>query len=269
MRQLLLHDGELPEQQQFRLVRVAYGSPAMWKKLRKYPRAEACRGSWSRACASNQAMATECEQGACDNRQLQHGDTPRLVVGPIRGSREWGAFTRDSVEKGTVVAEYVGEYIDEAELRRRYPTEKDGKLYFCAVENGVFIDAGRAGGYSRFCNHACFPSMEMSKRIVCGRLKIQLVAKEDLGPRAEATFNYGYEDGRMRVVCRCGHRQCTGYINRVPRAFEELEGSGGADNDVTVSDGAGDGEVEGKEEGVRDDLREGRSVLAVACTPGS
>eukprot|EP00961_Rhodomonas_salina_P004298 58870-Rhodomonas_salina.3 len=90
------------------------------------------------------------------------------------------------------MAKYVGEYIDEAELWRRYLMEKGGKLYFCTVENGVFIDAGLAGGYTRFCNHTCFPLMVMSKRIVCGRIKIQLVAKEDLGPMVEATFDYGY-----------------------------------------------------------------------------
>lgn len=70
MLQLLLHDGELPEQPQFWLVLVSYRSPVIWKKLRKYLLAEACLGAWSSSCACNSAMVTECKQGACDNRQL-------------------------------------------------------------------------------------------------------------------------------------------------------------------------------------------------------
>eukprot|EP00961_Rhodomonas_salina_P136023 1830483-Rhodomonas_salina.1 len=109
--------------------------------------------------------------------------------------------------------------------------------------------------------------MVMSKRIVCGRIKIQLVAKEDLGPMVEATFDYGYEGGSMRVVCHCGHPQCTGYINRVPRAREGMKvDDGGADNDVTVSDG---GAEDDDGEAVETGARGVSSVLAVPCQAGS
>ena len=102
--------------------------------------------------------------GDCGNRQFQKRQY--VNVKPfIEGDMGLGLKTADSVKKGALVIEYLGEIIDEEEMNARMHyqrtfTPRDHDFYIMELENGLYVDGKRKGNFSRFINHSCSPNCE-------------------------------------------------------------------------------------------------------------
>ena len=77
------------------------------------------------------------------------------------GSRGKGLFASQKIKKGSVIIEYIGELIDEAEYLRRYDQYKSQSFhhdYFASLNENQILDATRLGNHGRFGNHSCDPN---------------------------------------------------------------------------------------------------------------
>jgi len=122
---------------------------------------------------------------------------------PIHGL---GAFAIEPIRAGTLILEYVGEKISKAESIRRC---ESGNTFIFQLDEHWDIDGGAGWNPARFLNHCCAPNCDAE---LIGR-QIWIVARRDIAPGEELTFNYGYDlDDYREHPCRCGAPECAGYI---------------------------------------------------------
>ena len=129
---------------------------------------------------------------------------------PIHGL---GGFAKTAIGQGERVIEYVGERISKAESLRR--CEVNNESIF-ALNSEQDLDGNVAWNPARLINHSCTPNCEAQMEDE----RIWIVARRDIRPGEEITFNYGYDLEDYRdYPCRCGSPDCVGYI--VAEEFSE------------------------------------------------
>jgi SET domain-containing protein len=140
-------------------------------------------------------------------------DTDLLVFkgSPIHGL---GGFAKRTIGTGARILEYVGERISKSESLRRCE-QNNGYIFSLNAEED--LDGNVAWNPARLINHSCTPNCEAE--LEEGR--IWIVARRDIDPGEEVTFNYGYDLVDYRDhPCRCGSAGCVGYM--VAEEFFEL-----------------------------------------------
>jgi uncharacterized protein len=117
-----------------------------------------------------------------------------------------GVFARSGIPAGQRVIEYLGERVTKAEsLRRR----QGGNFFVFIVTEKFDIDGAVDWNPARFVNHSCEPNCEARQEDE----HIWIIAKRDIQPGEELTFNYGYDlQDYEDHPCRCGAANCLGYM---------------------------------------------------------
>ena len=131
--------------------------------------------------------------------------TERFVLrdSPVHGL---GGFAKTAIPQGTRVVEYVGERISKRESLLR--CEQNNECIF-ALSDEQDLDGKVAWNPARFLNHSCAPNCEAELQ----NDRIWIIARRDIQPGEEITFNYGYDLENYRdYPCRCGSPHCVGYI---------------------------------------------------------
>jgi len=129
----------------------------------------------------------------------------RIRIGPslIHGE---GVFAQTEMRRGERVIEYIGEKITKAESLRRCERQN---WYIFALDEQWDLDGDFEWNPARRVNHSCAPNCEAE----CEEGRIWIMARRDIQPGEEITFNYGYdlEDYREHP-CHCGAVGCVGFI---------------------------------------------------------
>lgn len=117
-----------------------------------------------------------------------------------------GAFARKLIPRHLRVIEYVGERILKEESLRRCQANNE---FIFSINDREDLDGNVDWNPARFINHSCTPNCEAE---LDGE-RVWIVALRDILPGEEATFNYGYDlVDYQEYPCRCGSRDCVGYI---------------------------------------------------------
>ncbi len=133
-----------------------------------------------------------------------------------------GAFATRRIRKGTRVAEYVGELIDDDEASRRYDDKRmrHHHTFLFGVGDGFAIDAGVGGNESRYINHSCEPNCES---IEYDDLRVFIYATRTIEAGEELSYDYAFsierkptKADRAFYPCRCGATLCRGTTLAVP-----------------------------------------------------
>jgi SET domain-containing protein len=129
-----------------------------------------------------------------------------------------GLFATSDIAQGTRIVEYAGEKITaregdrrvEASLNSHRKNGTNGAVYIFYLSERYSLDGNVPYNQARRMNHSCDPNTDTD--IIRG--KIWIIAIRDIKKGEEITFNYGYEfrADYKDHPCRCGSRQCVGYI---------------------------------------------------------
>lgn len=144
-----------------------------------------------------------------------------------RGQSEWcevrgsdihgrGVYAAKAIRKGQRIIEYIGELVDKRESDRRSRRQirraeqgGDGAVYIFTLSKRWDIDGNVPWNTARLINHSCEPNCEAW---IEGR-RIFIHATRDIACGEELTYDYGFDvDCFEEHPCRCGTRQCVGYI---------------------------------------------------------
>lgn len=81
------------------------------------------------------------------------------------------------------------------------------------------VDATRAGGIAHLLNHSCRPSC-YSRTVTlrdpqtgAQRDHVVIVARRDIAPGDELTYDYRFSSDSERLRCNCGAETCRGWVN--------------------------------------------------------
>jgi SET domain-containing protein len=135
----------------------------------------------------------------------QVSETELLVFksSPIHGL---GGFAKTAIRQGTRIIEYVGERISKSESVRRCEQNNE---YIFGLNDEQDLDGNVAWNPARLINHSCAPNCEAEMEDD----HIWIIAKRDIQPGEEITFNYGYDlVGYRDYPCHCGSPGCVGYM---------------------------------------------------------
>lgn len=116
-----------------------------------------------------------------------------------------GLFAGTAIPARAKIGEFEGEPIGLREARRR----ASGRRIVAIVElERHAIDATRTGRGFRYINHSCDPNTFMR----CTPGRAEFYARRAIRRGEELTVDYGvsHHDGKLR--CRCGARNCRGFI---------------------------------------------------------
>lgn len=129
-----------------------------------------------------------------------------------------GIYATQHIPKDTRIIEYIGEKITKAESDRRGVARVeeakktgDGMVYIFELNKRYDIDGNYPYNTARLINHSCNPNCEPQ----CIRGHIWVIAIRDIKPGEELNYDYGYDlDHFFDHPCRCGSKNCVGYIVR-------------------------------------------------------
>lgn len=127
-----------------------------------------------------------------------------LVVGRSRFAG-LGLFASRRIPARVKIGEYEGEVIGLREARRR----AQGRAIVAIVElERHALDATAMDRGFRFINHSCDPNTY----IRCTPERAEFYARRAIRAGEELTCDYGESQHNGRLPCRCGARNCRGFI---------------------------------------------------------
>ena len=127
-----------------------------------------------------------------------------LTVGPspLVGK---GLFAGTPIAARAKIGEFEGEVIGIREARRR----AKGRRIVAIVElEGHALDATRTGRGFRYINHSCDANTFMR----CTPTRAEFYARRAIRAGEELTVDYGDSHHDGKLPCRCGARNCRGFI---------------------------------------------------------
>jgi hypothetical protein len=142
----------------------------------------------------------------------------------VRGSgiHGWGLFADQPLQKGEVVAEYVGEYVVNSvcDAREKMYEERRIQDYQFRVSHNLVIDATLKGGHARYINHSCDPNC-IARKIFGDPpkkhlKKVIVFAERNIAAMEEITYDYQFplvHDLDDRIPCNCSSSLCRGFMN--------------------------------------------------------
>ena len=132
----------------------------------------------------------------------------------------YGLFSRNGFTKGEMVVEYQGEVLrqtiaDEREKKAEREGDGDGgSCYMFKLDDDYVVDATLKGNCARFINHSCNPNCTCKMIEDENRLKhIMIIAKRDIAPGEEITYDYQFAVESEKLACLCGAPNCLGRLN--------------------------------------------------------
>ena len=116
-----------------------------------------------------------------------------------------GLFAGTDIPARSKIGEYEGKAITLAEARRR----AKGKRIVAIVEleRHAIDAAGMRRGF-RYINHSCDPNTFFR----CTPERAEVYARRDIRAGEELTCDYGESQHNGTLPCRCGARNCRGFI---------------------------------------------------------
>ena len=117
-----------------------------------------------------------------------------------------GAFALQFIAARTKIGDLGGEIISTKEGRRLAKQVK--RIALVEFGNGKSLNASRNSNALRYINHSCTPNTYMR---VCYQ-RVEFYCLRPIKKGEELTCNYGptHHDGKL--PCRCGSKNCKGYL---------------------------------------------------------
>ncbi len=123
-----------------------------------------------------------------------------------------GLYANRDIKDGTKIIEYKGKIVTKKKVEENTKFDNDKAIYLFNLNKKYDLDGDFKFNTARLINHSCNPNCEVSGT----GLKIWVYAIKDIKKGEELSYDYGfgYDEYYKDFPCRCGSRNCVGYIVR-------------------------------------------------------
>ena len=123
-----------------------------------------------------------------------------------------GLYATQDVKAGTIIIHYKGKLITKKETERNPKYDNEKAIYLFNLNSRYDLDGDFEHNTARLINHSCNPNCEVAGK----GLKLWIYALRDIKKGEELSYDYGfsYDENYKDFVCKCGERNCCGYIVR-------------------------------------------------------
>ncbi|GAQ84920.1 Putative histone H3 (Lys9) methyltransferase [Klebsormidium nitens] len=164
----------------------------------------------------------------CPNSTLQRGASVHLELFKTDNGRGFGVRTREDIQRGRLIGQYVGEVITSEEANKRnsvYLFNMDHHVRSAEQQDEVYVvDGGPASSIIRYINHSCDPNLAIysvyTDTLHPGKPLLALYAIKDIVAGTELAYDYKYGDPVQaspgstdgHIECRCGAKNCQKWL---------------------------------------------------------
>ena len=123
-----------------------------------------------------------------------------------------GLYSAKNIKAGRKIINYKGKIITVNETEKNKKFDNDKALYLFNLNSKYDLDGDFEYNTARLINHSCNPNCEVEGK----GLKLWIFALRDIKKGEELSYDYGfgYDKDYKQFVCRCGAKNCVGYIVR-------------------------------------------------------
>jgi len=123
-----------------------------------------------------------------------------------------GLYAVKNIKAGTKIIYYKGKIITKKETEKNPKYDNDKAIYLFNLNNRYDLDGDFDYNTARLINHSCNPNCEVDGKA----LKLWIFALRDIRKGEELSYDYGfgYDKDYKQFVCKCGAKNCAGYIVR-------------------------------------------------------
>jgi len=123
-----------------------------------------------------------------------------------------GLYANCDIKKGTKIIEYKGKVITRRQSENSSKFDNEKAIYLFNLNKRYDLDGDFKFNIARLINHSCEPNCEAAG----SGLKVWVYALKDIKKNDELSYDYGfsYDADYEQYPCRCGAKNCVGYIVR-------------------------------------------------------
>ena len=123
-----------------------------------------------------------------------------------------GLVAAKNIKKNQKIINYKGKIITKKETEKNPKYDNDKAIYLFNLNSRYDLDGDFEYNTARLINHSCNPNCEVAGK----GLKLWIFALRDIKKNEELSYDYGFGDDKdyKDYVCRCGSKNCCGYIVR-------------------------------------------------------
>jgi len=123
-----------------------------------------------------------------------------------------GLYAAKNIKSGKTVINYKGKLITKKETDTNPKFDNDKAIYLFNLNTRYDLDGDFKYNDARLINHSCNPNCEVEGK----GLKLWINAIRDIQKGEELSYDYGfgYDEDYKQFVCKCGAKNCVGYIVR-------------------------------------------------------
>ena len=123
-----------------------------------------------------------------------------------------GLYAAKNIKSGRKIINYKGKIITVKETEKNKKFDNDKAIYLFNLNNKYDLDGDFEYNTARLINHSCNPNCEVEGK----GLKLWIFALRDIKKGEELSYDYGfgYDKDYKQFVCKCGAKNCVGYIVR-------------------------------------------------------
>ena len=123
-----------------------------------------------------------------------------------------GVYAAKNIKAEKIIIYYKGKIITKKETERNLKYDNDKAIYLFNLNSRYDLDGDFEYNDARLINHSCDPNCEVAGK----GLKLWIFALRNIKKNEELSYDYGfgYDEDFKQFPCRCGAKNCCGYIVR-------------------------------------------------------
>ena len=123
-----------------------------------------------------------------------------------------GLYAAQDIKAGAIIIYYKGKLITKKETERNPKYDNEKAIYLFNINSRYDMDGDFEYNTARLINHSCNPNCEVAGK----GLKLWIFALRAIKKGEELSYDYGfgYDENYKDFVCKCGAKNCCGYIVR-------------------------------------------------------
>ena len=123
-----------------------------------------------------------------------------------------GLYATKDIEEGTRIIDYVGKIITKKQTEETEKFDNTKPIYLFNLNKKYDMDGDVSWNTARLINHSCSNNSDYNGT----GLKLWVMAIRDIkkGEEITADYGFGYDEEYKQFPCKCGYKNCCGYIVR-------------------------------------------------------
>ena len=123
-----------------------------------------------------------------------------------------GLYATKDIKEGTRIINYIGKIITKKQTEESEKFNNSKPIYLFNLNKRYDMDGDVSWNTARLINHSCSNNCDYNGT----GLKLWVTAIKDIkkGEELTADYGFGYDENYKQFPCKCGTKNCCGYIVR-------------------------------------------------------